>query len=109
MTGEVLLSRALIMWHAQEDIIPCLESCAETVDEMVICDTGSWDASVAKARKFLRKYRSGGHLVLVIICSREPSVHSRHRWLSPADYSCWLVVFGESLPHGDISMDSNGV
>lgn len=56
MTGEVLLSRALIMWHAQEDIIPCLESCAETVDEMVICDTGSWDASVAKARKFLRKW-----------------------------------------------------
>ena len=51
-----LLSLALIMRDAQEDIIPCLSSCAGAVDEMVICDTGSRDASVAKARKFLRKW-----------------------------------------------------
>ena len=56
MTGKVLLSLALIMRDAQEDIIPCLESCAEAVDEMVICDTGSRDGSVAKAKKFLRKW-----------------------------------------------------
>lgn len=56
MARDVLLSLALIMRDAREDIIPCLTSCAGVVDEMVICDTGSRDASVAKARKFLRKW-----------------------------------------------------
>ncbi len=51
-----LLSLALIMRDAADDIRACLGSCGEAVDEMVICDTGSRDASVAIAKKFLRRW-----------------------------------------------------
>ena len=36
-------------------------------------------------------------------------MHRGHRWLSPTDYSCWSVSLKESLPHGDISVDDDGV
>lgn len=52
----VLLSLVLIMRDAEQEIVPCLESCAEAVDEIIICDTGSRDHSVARAKKFLRRW-----------------------------------------------------
>lgn len=54
-----LLSLALIMRDAAEEIESCLKSCAEAVDEMVIVDTGSVDDSVKIVRRFLRKWQSG--------------------------------------------------
>lgn len=56
---EVLLSLALIMRDAAEEIETCLESCAGAVDEMVIVDTGSVDDSAKRVRRFLRKWQSG--------------------------------------------------
>ena len=57
MAKEVLLSLALIMRDAEQEILTCLASVAEAVDEMVIVDTGSRDGSVKLVRKFLRKWQ----------------------------------------------------
>ena len=54
---ECLLSLALIMRDAAEEIISCLTSVAGAVDEMVIVDTGSVDDSVKTVRRFLRKWQ----------------------------------------------------
>lgn len=54
---ECLLSLALIMRDAAEEIISCLTSVAGAVDEMVIVDTGSVDDSVKLVRRFLRKWQ----------------------------------------------------
>lgn len=58
MANQCLLSLALIMRDAAEEILACLESCAASVDEMVIADTGSRDASVKTVRKFLRRWQA---------------------------------------------------
>ena len=60
MDGNLRLSLVLIMRDAEADILRCLESCGEAVDEMVICDTGSRDRSVARVRKFLRHWQGPG-------------------------------------------------
>ena len=52
-----LLSLALIMKNAADEILTCLESCAQAVDEIVIADTGSTDDSVAVVRTFLEKWQ----------------------------------------------------
>ena len=52
-----LLSLVMIMRDAAEDLEKCLASCAEAVDEMIICDTGSRDDSVRIARRFLREWQ----------------------------------------------------
>lgn len=57
MPKECLLSLALIMRDAAEEILACLESVAEAVDEMVIVDTGSVDGSVKLVHKFLRQWQ----------------------------------------------------
>ena len=57
MKHSCLISLALIMRDAAEDILSCLESVAGAVDEMVIVDTGSHDDSVKIVRKFLRKWQ----------------------------------------------------
>lgn len=57
MPKNCLLSLALIMRDAEQDILTCLESVAGAVDEMVIVDTGSRDASAKIVRKFLRKWQ----------------------------------------------------
>ena len=57
MAKECLLSLALIMRDAEQEIMACLESVAGAVDEMVIVDTGSIDASAKLVRKFLRKWQ----------------------------------------------------
>ena len=56
---KCLLSLALIMRDAAEDILTCLNSVAGAVDEMVIVDTGSVDGSVKLVRKFLRQWQAG--------------------------------------------------
>ncbi len=56
---KCLLSLALIMRDAAEEVENCLKSCAEAVDEMIIVDTGSLDDSVKIVRRFLRKWQSG--------------------------------------------------
>lgn len=55
---ECLLSLALIMRDAAEEILTCLNSVAGAVDEMVIVDTGSVDGSVKLVRKFLRQWQA---------------------------------------------------
>ncbi len=57
MAKGMLLSLALIMRDAAAEILTCLESVADAVDEMVIVDTGSKDDSVKIVRKFLRKWQ----------------------------------------------------
>ncbi|WP_029541416.1 glycosyltransferase [Selenomonas sp. AB3002] len=57
MPKECLLSLALIMRDAAEEILVCLSSVAQAVDEMVIVDTGSVDDSVKIVRRFLRKWQ----------------------------------------------------
>lgn len=52
-----LLSLVMIMRDAAEDLERCLTSCAEAMDEMIICDTGSVDGSVKIARRFLREWQ----------------------------------------------------
>lgn len=52
-----ILSLALIMRDAADEILTCLESCAQAVDEMVIADTGSTDDSAAVVRTFLEKWQ----------------------------------------------------
>lgn len=53
-----LLSLSLIMRDAEQDIEACLRSCAEAVDEMIVCDTGSTDGSVEIAERFLRDWQA---------------------------------------------------
>lgn len=53
-SGRPLLSLVMIMRDAAAEIEACLASCAGAVDEMIICDTGSADASVKLARRFLK-------------------------------------------------------
>ena len=55
---DCLLSLALIMRDAADDILTCLTSVAGAVDEMVIVDTGSVDGSVKLVRKFLRQWQA---------------------------------------------------
>ena len=57
MSIKCLLSLSLIMRDAEADILACLESVAEAVDEMVIVDTGSQDGSVKLVQKFMRKWQ----------------------------------------------------
>ena len=57
MSKNCLLSLAIIMRDAAEEIGACLESVAGAVDEMVVVDTGSLDDSVKTVRKFLRKWQ----------------------------------------------------
>lgn len=57
---ECLLSLALIMRDMAGEILNCLESVADAVDEMVIVDTGSVDDSVAVVRGFLEKWQQEG-------------------------------------------------
>ena len=47
MSDNCLLSLALIMRDAAGEVLECLKSVAEAVDEMVVVDTGSVDDSVA--------------------------------------------------------------
>ncbi len=58
MSKRCLLSLALIMRDAAEEILTCLTSVAEAADEMVIVDTGSVDDSVKIVQKFLRKWQN---------------------------------------------------
>ena len=66
---QVLLSLALIMRDAEEEILTCLESVAGAVDEMVIVDTGSQDGSVKLVRKFLRKWQGAAAQRRAKLCS----------------------------------------
>lgn len=56
MRGDVMrLSACLIMRDAARDLVQCLESLKDGVDEMVIVDTGSEDDSVEIARRYTDK------------------------------------------------------
>ena len=53
-----LLSLVMIMRDAAMEIEACLSSCAQSVDEIIICDTGSRDGSVRMAKKFLHNWQA---------------------------------------------------
>ena len=55
--NNCLLSLALIMRDAAGEVLECLKSVAEAVDEMVVVDTGSVDDSVAVVRQFLQEWQ----------------------------------------------------
>ncbi|MBO6292002.1 MAG: glycosyltransferase, partial [Selenomonas sp.] len=57
MSDNCLLSLALIMRDAAGEVLECLKSVAEAVDEMVVVDTGSVDDSVAVVRQFLQEWQ----------------------------------------------------
>ena len=54
MSHETFLSACLIVRDAAEDLAWCLESIADEVDEIVVVDTGSQDATRQIARRFTK-------------------------------------------------------
>ncbi|SEH25156.1 glycosyltransferase [Selenomonas sp. KH1T6] len=82
---DCLLSLALIMRDAADEIETCLASCAGAVDEMVIADTGSKDGSVAVVRRFLEKWQQeqpGRHGELMEIEWQDDFAAARNQVLS---------------------------
>ena len=57
MSKDCLLSLALIMRDAAGEVLGCLKSVAEAVDEMVVVDTGSVDDSVAVVKGYLEQWQ----------------------------------------------------
>lgn len=72
MTARPMLSLVMIMRDAEGEIEDCLASCAGAVEEMVVCDTGSRDRSVAKVKKFFRRWQEESPGRRALLC--------RFRW-----------------------------
>lgn len=57
------LSACLISWNEWSTIDLCLESLAGFVDEVVLVDNGSFDGTVEKARRCLKKFNIKGKII----------------------------------------------
>ena len=58
MSRDIFLSACLIVRDAAEDLAWCLEGLAGEVDEIVVVDTGSQDATKTIARRFTKQVHS---------------------------------------------------
>ena len=63
------LSMVMIARNEAENVAPCFESFWDYCDQVVLCDTGSTDATIAEARRFARSKGEPDKLVI-----------ARHRW-----------------------------
>ena len=52
LPGKVNLSLVMIVRDEEKNLVRCLESVAELVDEMIVVDTGSKDNTVAIAESY---------------------------------------------------------
>jgi glycosyltransferase involved in cell wall biosynthesis len=63
-TSRLRLSAVMIARNERGHVAPCFASFWDHVDEVVLCDTGSRDGTVAEARRFARERAEPGKLVV---------------------------------------------
>lgn len=69
MSDRPLLSATLIARNEKHNIRRCFDSLWPHVDQVVLCDTGSRDGTIAEARRYAAERRQTGKLKIV-----------RHKW-----------------------------
>jgi glycosyltransferase involved in cell wall biosynthesis len=64
MTRGASLSMVMIARNESHNVRRCFASFWDHVDEVVLCDTGSRDGTVAEARRFAKRRREPGKLIV---------------------------------------------
>jgi glycosyltransferase involved in cell wall biosynthesis len=58
------LSMVMIARNERANVAPCFEGFWPYVDEVVLCDTGSRDGTVAEARRYAKARGEAGKLII---------------------------------------------
>jgi glycosyltransferase involved in cell wall biosynthesis len=109
------LSACLIAKNERENVEPCLRSFAQHVDEIVFCDTGSRDGTVAEVRRVCRAHGWTDRLVLGRFkwCDDFAAARNHAASLATGDVHVWVDlddrVMGAENLRSAAKLLSNGV
>ncbi len=86
------LSMVMIARNERHNIGPCFESFWDHVDEVVLCDTGSRDGTVAEARSFAKERGEPGKLIVGRFkwCDDFAAARNHAHSLASGEWHCYL-------------------
>jgi glycosyltransferase involved in cell wall biosynthesis len=102
---DMRLSMVMITKNERENIAPCFDTFWPYVDEVVLCDTGSRDGTVAEARRYAKAQGEPGKLIVGHFkwCDDFGAARTHAHSLASGDVHAYVdlddrIVGGEHLP-----------